>query len=134
MDDIRFMTVGDVEELHALVMAASQQPPAALVRREALESAVNSCKHLAWYQSASVAEIAAHLSTHIALAHPWVDGNKRSAATSGIMFARYNGARQPSSEEALQYAKALLAFVEADHDARPEKEERLVAVVEGWFN
>lgn len=133
MEQIRFLTTGDVVALHEQVMAASNQSPAALVRPEAMESAVHSARNLVWYNGASAAEVAVHITIHLALAHPWVDGNKRTAAAAGIMTARYNGARQATAKEALEFAHLLIRYVESDHDHRETALVQFVAFVQGWF-
>jgi death-on-curing protein len=133
VSDIRFLTVSDVIAVHIRVMAASGQTRAALVRPEALESAVHSARNLAWYERADVPAIAVHLATHISLAHPFVDGNKRTAATAGILFARYNSARAASPDEALEFGQRLIAYIEADQQGRESILAEFVAFVEGWF-
>ncbi len=131
--DIKFLTVSDVIAVHIRVMAASRQTRTALVRPEALESAVHSARNLAWYEGADVPAIAVHLAAHISLAHPFVDGNKRTAATAGILFARYNGARTASADEALEFGQRLIAYIEADQQGRKSRLAEFVTFVEGWF-
>lgn len=134
MSELRFLTVNDVRAIHERVMSASKQDATSLVRPEALESAVHSARNLAWYEGAGVAAVSAHLAIHIALAHPWVDGNKRTAATSGIMFARYNGARQATADEALQFGQLLIKYVELTHEARITVFAEFVEFIDGWFS
>ncbi|MCO5218099.1 MAG: type II toxin-antitoxin system death-on-curing family toxin [Thermomicrobiales bacterium] len=114
-------------------MAASDQPPAALVRPEALESAVHSARNLVWYSNAEISEVVAHLTLHIALAHPWVDGNKRTSAAAGIMTARLNGARQSTQEEAMEFAQHLIRVIEQPDQSRDNAFAEFVAFVEQWF-
>lgn len=134
MSDLRFLSVTDVQAIHEQVMPASKQDATDLVRPEALESAVHSARNLAWYEGAGASAISAHLAIHIALAHPWVDGNKRTAATAGILFARYNGARQATADEALQYGQLLIKYVESTHDDRIAVFKEFVEFVDGWFD
>lgn len=133
MSEVKFLTPMDAVALHEQVMAASQQAPAALVRPESLESAVHSARNLAWYEGASLSAIAVHLTIHIALAHPWVDGNKRTASTLGIILLRLNGARQATATEALEFGKLLIKYIEAEHDARESVLDEFVGFVDGWF-
>lgn len=133
MSEIRFLTVSDVIALHEQVMAASDQSAAALVRLEALESAVHSARNLVWYSGAEIAEVVAHLTLHIALAHPWVDGNKRTSAAAGIMTARLNGARQSTQDEALQFAQHLISVVEQQDQARKVAFAEFIAFIKKWF-
>src|SRR5699024_10973186 len=108
MDNIKFLTTMDIVALHDEAMTLADEAPTALVRKEALESATHQAKNAAWYMDASAHEIAVHLTTHIAMAHPWVDGNKRTAVMAGLQFALINGARDPSTEEYIAYADLLL--------------------------
>lgn len=133
MSELRFLTTGDVIAIHDQVMAASNQEPARLVRPDALESAVHSTRNLAWYEGASAAEISVQLTIHLSLAHPWVDGNKRTAATAGILLARYNGARQLKSAEALAFGQLLIRYVESSQEGRTALLPEFVQFVEGWF-
>ena len=118
MDKIRFLPVLQIIALHEEAMEMAGDPPAALVRVDALESAAAQAKNAAWYLGAGVAEIAVHLTTHIALAHPWVDGNKRSAVMAGLQFLMYNGAQDPSEDDATRYADLLLKYIESDQQTR----------------
>ena len=133
MDNIRFLTVADIIALHEIAMDMSDQPRAALVREDALESATHQAKNAAWYMGAGAAEISVYLATHIALAHPWVDGNKRSATMAGIQFALYNGAEDPTPEAMIAFADLLLKYIEADHEDRQGVFGEFVQFVEGWF-
>lgn len=86
-----------------------------------------------WYSGAGTPEVVAHLTLHIALAHPWVDGNKRTSAAAGIMTARLNGARQSTREEALEFANHLIRVVERQDQSREDAFAEFVAFVEQWF-
>lgn len=134
MSDIKFLTVMDIIALHEDAMAMSEQPSAALVRPEALESAAAQSKNVAWYMGGSPAELTVHLCTHIALAHPWVDGNKRTAAYAGVQFAGLNGAKDPTPEEYITYADLLLKYIEADQKGREAVFKKFVEFVDGWFD
>lgn len=115
-------------------MELADQTPAALVREKALESAAHQARNAAWYLGASVSEIVVHLTTHIALAHPWVDGNKRTAMMAGVQFALINGARDPGKDEYIAYADLLLTYIEADHESREKIFAEFVKFVDGWFS
>lgn len=133
MAELKFLSVSDVIALHEQVMAASNQQATSLVRPEALESAVHSARNLAWYNGAIAPEISVHLAIHVALAHPWVDGNKRTAATAGVLLARLNGARPPSAAESLEFAKHLIRYIETSHDGREAVFAEFVKLVDLWF-
>lgn len=122
----------DIIALHEAAMSLSDQTPAALVREETLESATHQARNAAWYMGAEAPELAVHLATHIAMAHPWVDGNKRTAVMAGIQFAIINGARDPSSDEMHDFADLLLKYIEADQDSRESIFAEFVQLVDGW--
>ena len=56
-----------------------------------LESAVMRPQMAAYYQNADIAEQAAVLIEGIAMAHPFIDGNKRTALIAGTTFLDMNG-------------------------------------------
>ena len=134
MEKIRFLTLQDIIALHRAAMEMTGDGPAGLVRHEALESATHQAKNAAWYLGAAVPEIAVHLTTHIALAHPWVDGNKRTSVMAGVQFLLINGAHDPSEGEVTEFADLLIKYIEADHDGRDAIFAEFVHFVETWFS
>jgi|SRR5579864_3950379 len=72
--------------------------------RGLLESAVARAEFAAFYAGADLIAQAAALTNGIALNHPFVDGNKRSAFAACVTFLRQNGC--PLRDEA---ARAALA-------------------------
>lgn len=56
-----------------------------------LESALARPQNLAAYGTPSVFELAASYAFGIARNHPFVDGNKRTAFVSAVLFLRING-------------------------------------------
>lgn len=133
MDKMKFLPVKQIIALHEAAMKLTGDPPAGLVREEALESATHQAKNVAWYMGASLPEVAVHLTTHIALAHPWVDGNKRTSVMSGIQFLLINGAPDPSVDEVIAFADLLLRYIEADHNGRDAVFADFVRFVDTWF-
>lgn len=123
----------DIIALHEDAMRMAGQEPAALVRRDMLESAVAQAKQVAWYSGAPVPELTVHLTTHLAMAHAWVDGNKRTAGYAGIQFAAMNGARDPSPPEMIEFANRILEYIEVAHDGRDAVFADFVKLVETWF-
>ena len=89
--ETRYLTVMDAIGLHARMMMAMGMAPAALRDEGALESALMRLQMAAHYESADFATQAALLITGIALAHPFVDGNKRTAFLCGVVFLQLNG-------------------------------------------
>lgn len=133
MERIRILTTLDIIALHDDAMKMSDQEPATLVRRDSLKSAAEQAKHVAWCTNAGVAEITVHLTTHIAMAYSWVDGNKRTAVYAGLLFAGINGSSDPSAADMLTFANFLLRYIEAEHESRDAQFADFVTFVETWF-
>ncbi|MCO5216620.1 MAG: type II toxin-antitoxin system death-on-curing family toxin [Thermomicrobiales bacterium] len=133
MDSIKFLTVMDIVAIHADAMEMADQAPAALVRADLLESAAAHAKQVAWYTGAGIPEVVVHLTTRVALAHAFVDGNKRTASYAGLQFAATNGGRDPSPREMIAFADHLIAYIEADPADREAAFAEFVAFVEQWF-
>ena len=91
-----------------------------------LESALMRPQMAAHYEGADLARQVAPLVAGIALAHAFVDGNKRTALLAGEMFVDLNGSRVES--EPLEFAKAILALV--NHG---ESVEAATANLESWM-
>lgn len=88
----------------------------------ALESALARPENLAAYGEPDLARLAAAYAFGIARNHPFVDGNKRTAAVVSATFFRLNGWRLTTSEA--EIAAAFLALA-----AGELSEEELAA----WF-
>jgi death-on-curing protein len=57
-----------------------------------IEAAVNQPKHIFYYSAGDLYDMAAAYAFHIAEGQYFLDGNKRTAATSALTFLRLNGA------------------------------------------
>ena len=79
----------DAIGLHARIMVAMGTAAPALRDEGALESALMRPQMAAHYESADLATQAALLIIGIALAHPFVDGNKRTAFLCGVSCIRH---------------------------------------------
>jgi death-on-curing protein len=77
--------------------------------RGALESAVVRPQTAAYYEGADLVSQAALLIAGIAMAHPFLDGNKRTAAASGATFLGLNGYRIASVGD--EYGRQVEALV-----------------------
>lgn len=89
---LRYPSLLDVIAMHQEFMAQYSQ--AALLHDNGeglLESAMMRPQMAAHYEEADLAKQAALLILGIAQAHPFVDGNKRAAFASGIVFLQLNG-------------------------------------------
>jgi death-on-curing protein len=132
MNDIDYLTVADVMAIYERAMQESDQAPAPLVREDALQRAVHHPRNIAWYQGADLAEQAADLALEIALAHAWVDGNKRVSVRAFEVFLELNGVVIPDSGYQL-FADEFLAVVGAKPEDRSGLVGGLVAMVHGWM-
>jgi death-on-curing protein len=108
-----YLTADEVWAINDRVLRA--QSSATLLRdRGALESAITRPRMRAHYEGSDLVDQAAVLIIGLALAHPFVDGNKRTAAIAGDAFLRLNGFRIEA--EGIKFGEALLAVVETIGD------------------
>ncbi|HLW01798.1 MAG TPA: type II toxin-antitoxin system death-on-curing family toxin [Ktedonobacterales bacterium] len=110
----QYLTADEVKRLNASILGT------ALVRDEhGLQSAVARPQMVAYYQGADLAEQATVLIEGLAMSHPFVDGNKRTAAVAAITFLRLNGASlsyQPSATQD-EFGLHILAVVQHQETA-----------------
>ena len=90
-EDVYFLTVEEVFAIHA-DQIAQYGGDAGLRDRGLLESAVHAAENVAAYaESFDLCDLAAAYIFHIAENQPFVDGNKRAALASGLVFLHQNG-------------------------------------------
>ena len=82
----------------------------------ALESAMARPRNLALYEQPDAAALAAAYAFGIARNHPFVDGNKRTAAVVSETFLALNGHRLDASDAELVVAMLALAAGELTED------------------
>lgn len=102
----------DVLGLHRYIMAATGGVQG-LRDEGALAGALARPRMAAYYQGADLAEQAALLIAGIALAHAFVDGNKRTGLITGDVFLDRNGLLFEA--DPARIAGAIVALVEAEH-------------------
>jgi death on curing protein len=120
---VKYLTVLDVIAIHQEIMSRARQE--ALLRDEGgLESAVMRPQMSAHYGEADLIEQAAELIVGIALAHAFVDGNKRTATIAGATFLALNGLGV--QYEGVEFAEQVEAVVNR-HDSLDAATERFVA-------
>jgi prophage maintenance system killer protein len=132
MDSIRYLTVAQTMALYDEAMAESGQSPAPLVRENDLQRALHHPRTIGYYEGAGLAAQAVDLALEIALAHAWVDGNKRIAVFAFRVFLRLNGVSIPAGGAYLEFAKQIVATVGAKPEDRVEHVGRLVDMVQQW--
>lgn len=132
--EIEYLSVADVDAIYRAMMREMGLAPTALVREGSLESAVHRPRMMAHYAGASLVEQAVALGTGVALAHPWVDGNKRGAFRAMIVFLRINGIDPPSPKPAhyQKVAELLEQLVAAHEEVRDDVERGVVDELNRW--
>ncbi len=105
----RWVTMEEVYALHEKQLRRFGGPSG--VRDPgALESALNRARNKWEYEGADLAEMAAAHAYGIARNHPFVDGNKRAAFVTMMLFLRKNGLPfKPSQEESAAIILSLAA-------------------------
>lgn len=91
--NVRYITIDEVLAYHQRLLEDQGQPPAPLIAREKLESAVLRPQTEAFGEElfTTLAEKAAALLQGITIAHAFLDGNKRAAAAAMLLFLELNG-------------------------------------------
>jgi death-on-curing protein len=101
IDDVYFLTVEEVVIIHADQIARNGGD-AGLRDRGLLESAVYAAENVAAYgASFDLCDLAAAYIFHIAENQPFIDGNKRAALASGLVFLHQNGVGLDDPDERL---------------------------------
>lgn len=104
----RYLSAGDVWAMNDDILR--REGSQALLRdRGALESAVMRPQTAAYYEQADLVTQAAFLIAGIAMAHPFLDGNKRTAAAAGATFLGLNGFHIASVGD--EYGRQIEALV-----------------------
>ena len=104
-----WLTVAEVKALHERQIARFGGP-AGIRDPGALESALGRARNKWEYEGADLAMLAAAHAFGIARNHPFVDGNKRAAFVTMMLFLRKNGIRfAPQQAEATTIVLGLAA-------------------------
>jgi len=110
---IRYLTADDVWAMNGAILRREGAP--SLVRdRGALESAVLRPQTAAYYDQADLVAQTAALIIGIALAHSFLDGNKRTAAIAAATFLRLNGYHIASADDT--FGRQIVAVVKRIDD------------------
>ena len=125
MEEPKFLTLAEVLYLHDESLA--RFGGSAGVRDPGLvESAMGAAQNAFWYGRDGLFEIASAYAFHIAESQAFVDGNKRTAAASAIMFLRKNGVRFPVDDGSVYAAMIDIAKKRLDKRGLAETLRRLV--------
>jgi len=124
-DEPKFLTIAEILYLHEESLA--RFGGSAGVRDQGLvESAAASAQNTFWYKKGGLFEVAGAYAFHLAEAQAFLDGNKRTAAASAIMFLRKNGVQFPPDDGSVYAAMIEIAKKELDKSGLAERLRRLV--------
>lgn len=102
VNKVIYLDMQDVLALYGDLFGLSEQKvEAALARNDLLESALASPRNHAMYEGADLLEQAAWLGQSVARNHAFVDGNKRTALASVVVFLSYNDITLTCSDDYL---------------------------------
>lgn len=93
MHTIRYLTVPDVTALNDQILLHMEHRHGQLINLTVLEGALARAQQAAYFGQAILVEQAAYVVEGIALAHAFLDGNKRTAWIAGRVFLHLNGVR-----------------------------------------
>lgn len=105
MKDILFLTLAEVIDIHSNQMRLYGGLPG--IRDINLLSSAIAMPHASFhgeYLHNDICEMAAAYAFHISKNHPFVDGNKRTALVSALVFPELNGISISDSQGKLYYA------------------------------
>jgi death on curing protein len=104
-----YLTLGDVLELHALIIGSTAVEAGDQLRNsDGLQSAIARPETYAHYQDADLALQAAALAHGIAEGQQFIDGNKRTALIAMLTFLEINGLHVAASDREL--ANWIISF------------------------
>ena len=90
MNEPHFLTFDDVLRIHDRSLA-EHGGGAGIRDRGLVESALASAKNTFYYANGNLFDIAASYAFHLAESQAFIDGNKRTAVTSALVFLAMNG-------------------------------------------
>ena len=110
LEEIRFLSVGDVIQIQEDTILIEGGMPG-LLDPGLLESAVTMPQQQFSdnYLHPGLIDMAAAYMFHIAMNHPFRDGNKRAAVMSALVFLDINGVRKLPEQKSLEEITMLLA-------------------------
>jgi death on curing protein len=104
----KFLSRSEVDCLHAASLAEHGGTDG--VRDSGLvDSALGSAQNTYWYGKGDLFDVAAAYAYHIAEAQAYLDGNKRTAMLSAVVFLGVNGILVPQNTETLYQAMIDIA-------------------------
>ena len=116
---VEYLGVEDVTSIHEETMRRLGDLPQPLVHRAECLAALDRPRWAAYYEQADVITQAARLAMGLAKAHPFVDGNKRTAQRCLAVFLHLNGCTVPDDREALAREIERLTGIDLDDGDAP---------------
>lgn len=117
MKELKYITIEHVVIFNQKI-CNSENAASSLTNRAGLESAVGSAFFFledTGFAHGSIPEIAATLCYKIAKNHPFLDGNKRTAAAAAIVFLNLNGLDiefEEYGDADTEFSRQIFSFVE----------------------
>ncbi len=112
MSQVRFVTLAQAKAIHAQQLALFGGTTG-MIDEGRLKSTLYRPTNIANYnQDASLYELAAALGYGIAINHPFVDGNKRTALIVMAVFLEINGVRLAATE--VEVVKIMLGVAKSE--------------------
>src|SRR4030066_75857 len=110
MKDVLFLTLAEVSDIHSNQMKLYGRLPG--IRDINLLSSAIAMPHASFhgeYLHNDIYEMAAAYAFHIGKNHPFIDGNKRTALVSALVFLELNGISISDSQSKLYNAMIAIA-------------------------
>jgi death-on-curing protein len=124
VEEPKFLSLVEVLYLHNESLA--RFGGSAGVREPGLvESAMGSAQNAFWYGGGDLFDVAAAYAFHIAESQAFIDGNKRTAAVSAIVFLQRNGVIFPKDDGSVYGAMIEVANKRMDKRGLAETFRRL---------
>lgn len=117
MKDLKFITVGQVITFNQEIIK-SENATHCLTNRSSLESAVEAAFYFQTdngFIHGSIPEVAAALCYKIAKNHPFLDGNKRTAAVAALVFLDLNDYDiefEEYGDADTEFSREIISFIE----------------------
>lgn len=130
MKELKFITVEQVIAFNQAI-SESERAPHSVTNRPNLESAMGASFYFdseSGFLHGTIPEIAATLCYKIAKNHPFLDGNKRTAAVAALVFLELNDINiefEEYDDADTEFSRIIISFVENTTSLDELKE---------WFN
>ena len=124
-EEPKFLTIAEILYLHEESLARFGGS-AGIRERGLVESASGAAQNAFWYGHGGLFDIAAAYAFHIAESQAFIDGNKRTAVASAILFLRKNGVHFPKDDGSVYTAMIEIANKRLDKPGLAETLRRLV--------